>query len=210
LDHDKDLGERIPFDIRSSFTEPLLNMPSLHSLFSLSLLLQRVLCIQPQTISPNSTELPADTCATVERAYPHIEVAYYNSPVFRKTQSEYWNKACQYLNPSCIIYPADASEVSKIIDVIGANGEGFAVKGGGHMPNCGFASVERGPLIAFQRMKKVKYDREKQTVRVEPGARWQDVAEEMKVHGRTAVGGRSGHVGVPGYLLGGEFSRSDC
>jgi FAD/FMN-containing dehydrogenase len=159
-----------------------------------------------QPLSGNFTFDNPDTCVTIERAYPSIEVSYPYSSAYRTTSSEYWNKACTKLSPSCIVYPSSASDIAKIIDVLSANSEGFAIKGGGHMPNCGFNSVERGPLIALSKMKKIEYNAQKETVKIQPGNRWQDVAVELAKFKRAAVGGRVGHVGVPGYLLGGGLS----
>jgi FAD/FMN-containing dehydrogenase len=164
---------------------------------SLPLLL--LLLAPPSLCANNNTA--QDTCATVERAYPNIEVVYpYQSPYWA-VQSDYWNKACQKLNPSCIILPTSTGDVAKIIDVLSANQDGFAIKGGGHMPNCGFASVERGPLIALARMKRIEYSEETQVVSIGPGNRWHDVMAELGKQNRSVVGGRVGHVGVSGYML---------
>jgi FAD/FMN-containing dehydrogenase len=148
----------------------------------------------------------ADTCATVERAYSLIELAYPSSGPYRTAQLDYWNKGCQKLSPTCILFPRNADEVAKIIDILSANDEGFAIKSGGHMPNCGFSSVERGPLIAMARMKEFKYDSDTKTVKIGPGLRWQDVAVEIQKIRRGVVGGRVGRVGVGGYLLGGVYT----
>jgi FAD/FMN-containing dehydrogenase len=43
-------------------------------------------------------------------------------------------------------------------------------------------------------------------VSVGPGNRWRDVYNYLKPFGLAAVGGRVGHVGVPGLLLGGGIS----
>src|ERR1700748_2988307 len=76
-----------------------------------------------------------DTCATIERAYPSITVAYSTSSQFRQSQSDYWNKQASYMSPSCVLFPQNTRDVVRIIDVLGTNTEPFAIKGGGHMPN---------------------------------------------------------------------------
>jgi hypothetical protein len=53
-------------------------------------------------------------------------------------------------------------------------------------------------------MKKLEYDPKTESVKVGPGNRWQDVALALSKYNRNSVGGRMGHVGVPGLLLGGE------
>ena len=62
-----------------------------------------------------------------------------------------------------------------------------------------------GPVINLSKMKTLEYDMNTETVRIGPGNRWQDVAFGLSKYNRNAVGGRIGHVGVPGLLLGGEF-----
>jgi FAD/FMN-containing dehydrogenase len=57
-------------------------------------------------------------------------------------------------------------------------------------------------------MNKILYNLDTETVRVGPGNRWQDVAVALSRYNRNAVGGRIGHVGVPGLLLGGKVFRS--
>jgi FAD/FMN-containing dehydrogenase len=54
-------------------------------------------------------------------------------------------------------------------------------------------------------MNEATYQNSTQTARVGPGNRWQDVVKALSPYGRTVVGGRIGHVGVPGLLLGGKF-----
>jgi hypothetical protein len=91
----------------------------------------------------------ADTCRTVENAYKTIEVAKRGSPSYYASQNGYWNKALTKTKPTCVIYPANVRDAQRIIDVLGANTEQFAIKAGGLMPNpdfsrCGFA-VELDP-----------------------------------------------------------------
>jgi hypothetical protein len=80
-------------------------------------------------------EVLAETCTVVDVAYPSIEVAYPSSSAFSQSQSDYWNKASWYMTPTCILYPQNARDVARIVDILGTNNERFAIKGGGHMPN---------------------------------------------------------------------------
>lgn len=111
---------------------------------------------------------------------------------------------CAALKPTCIICPRNPKEVVSILDILHQNNETFAIKSGGHNPNKYFASVQGGPLISLEEVKEIEYQPETETVRVGSGARWQDVILELETVERVVVGGRMGHVGVGGYLLGGE------
>lgn len=118
----------------------------------------------------------------------------------------YWSTACKALKPSCVLLPESTEDVVDIVNLLHDSDEPFAVKSGGHNPNEYFASVEGGPLISMERLNEVTFDEEAQTVRVGPGNRWQDVQSALDGTGYTVAGGRIGHVGVGGLLLGGELS----
>jgi hypothetical protein len=80
-----------------------------------------------------------DTCRTVENAYKTLEVAKRGSQSYYKSQNDYWNKALTKTKPTCIIYPANVRDVQRVVDVLGANTENFAIKSGGLMPNAEFS-----------------------------------------------------------------------
>ncbi|KAL2112238.1 hypothetical protein VUR80DRAFT_8193 [Thermomyces stellatus] len=69
-----------------------------------------------------------------------------------------------------------------------------------------FSSVSGGPLISTERLNEVSLDKEAETVRVGPGNRWEDVIGALDGTGYTVPGGRVGHVGVGGLLLGNGLS----
>jgi FAD binding domain-containing protein len=64
--------------------------------------------------------------------------------------------------------------------------------------------VNDSPIIALRGLTQLKWDDATDTITVGAGMRWQHVAGECEKHGRMAVTGRMGHVGVPGLLLGGK------
>lgn len=112
---------------------------------------------------------------------------------------------CGRLKPSCILVPESPEELSIIVRALGENNETFAVKSGGHNPNRNFSSIDGGPLISLKRFNEINYDEASGTVRVGAGNRWTDVVKVLEPSGVTAVGGRIGHVGVGGYIVGGKF-----
>jgi FAD/FMN-containing dehydrogenase len=83
----------------------------------------------------------------------------------------------------------------------------FAVRGGGHMPIPGYNGIDNsGVLISSSNLTTLSLSSDKSIVSVGPGNRWRDVYAYLKPSGLAAVGGRVGHVGVPGLLLGGGIS----
>jgi len=63
-----------------------------------------------------------------------------------------------------------------------------------------------GVLISSSNLTTLSLSSDKSVVSVGPGNRWRDVYAYLKPSGLAAVGGRVGHVGVPGLLLGGGIS----
>ena len=100
--------------------------------------------------------------------------------------------------------PTTTEQVSTIVSTLLTNNETFAVKGGGHNPNVYYSSVNEGPLINLKGLNEVVYDSETSTAKVGPGNRWTDVVTALEPYNVTAVGGRIGHVGVGGYIVGGR------
>ncbi|KAL1593578.1 hypothetical protein SLS59_009275 [Nothophoma quercina] len=83
----------------------------------------------------------------------------------------------------------------------------FAVRGGGHMPIPGYNGIDNtGILLSSSNLTTLALSPDKFTVSVGPGNRWRDVYSYLAPSNLTAVGGRVGHVGVPGLLLGGGIS----
>lgn len=143
----------------------------------------------------------ADTCKAI-RSTTDIEVAAPSDPAYANRW--YWNAQCTALEPTCVLLPASTKEVEQIVSVLKDSDEDFAVKSGGHNPNVYFASVGGGPLISTEKLNEVTLDEEAKTVRIGPGNRWGDVIGALDGTGYTVPGGRVGHVGVGGLLLGSE------
>jgi FAD/FMN-containing dehydrogenase len=152
------------------------------------------------------------TCSQVQSTHPEIEIVFQGQPDYTSINNAYWSTACTAEKPSCIILPTSAQQLADILVILNQNNEPFAIKSGGHTPNC-YSSINGGPLIATKRMNQVLYDESSQTVRVGPGNRWMDVTEALLGTGVTVVGGRMGAAGVSGLMLGGIWifssQRSD-
>lgn len=104
--------------------------------------------------------------------------------------------------------PGSANEVSEIITTLLQNNEKFTVKSGGHNPNPTYSSVAGGPLINLKGLTEATYQPQSSTVRIGAGNGWSAVIKALQPYNVSVVGGRIGHVGVGGYLVGGECIAS--
>lgn len=75
------------------------------------------------------------------------------------------------------------------------------------MPIADYNGIDStGVLLSPSNLTTLALSSDKSRVSVGPGHRWGDVYAYLASSNLTAVGGRVGHVGVPGLLLGGGIS----
>ncbi|KAF4964243.1 hypothetical protein FSARC_7797 [Fusarium sarcochroum] len=131
-----------------------------------------------------------------------------NSEIYNATISGYWSIQESALQPSCVLRPATARDVSEALKII-SNIENcrFAIKGQGHAPAAGFANVDGGVTIDMTTLSSVSLQEDLSVVSVGAGAKWIDVYKHLNGSGVQVSGGRNGNVGVGGLLLGGGISH---
>jgi FAD/FMN-containing dehydrogenase len=117
-------------------------------------------------------------------------------------EESYWSNTAK-IAPACIVRPKSTEEVSSTIQALVAAKQKFAIRSGGHTPYAGAANIEGGVTIDLGLLNWTRFDEASETVDLGPGGRWGPVYEELRKHGRVVAGGRDGHVGVAGLLLGG-------
>lgn len=118
----------------------------------------------------------------------------------------YWS-ATTFNGPACVFVPRNAQQVSLAVTTMTLTLSKFAVRGGGHMPIPGYNGIDsNGILLSASNLTGLVLSTDKSTVSVGPGNRWGDVYTYLAPSNLAAVGGRVGHVGVPGLLLGGGIS----
>ncbi|KUI73940.1 Bifunctional solanapyrone synthase [Cytospora mali] len=116
-----------------------------------------------------------------------------------------WSEAC-WEQPTCIIRPRTAQDVSTALKIITQYDVKFAVRSGGHSPNPGFSSItEPGILIDLSGLNEITVSDDQKTVSIGPGQRWGNVYEALDPYNFTVLGGRIPHVGVGGLILGGGY-----
>ncbi|KAL2862921.1 FAD-binding oxidoreductase [Aspergillus lucknowensis] len=112
------------------------------------------------------------------------------------------------LGPACIIVPSSAEDVSTAVRTLAEAPDAiFAIHSGGHSPNVGFADTDQGVTIDLQLLSHVNVGGDGSIASVGPGARWLDVHKALDPLGLDVVGGKFGHVGVGGLILGGGISN---
>ncbi|KAH6655956.1 putative FAD-binding oxidoreductase [Truncatella angustata] len=114
--------------------------------------------------------------------------------------SENWS-ATATAHPACIVVPASAAEVQKIVELLVGEQVQFAIRSGGHSPSPGAANIDNGVLIDLADLNGITYDAASSTVVVGTGNRWNAVYTALDPYNVTVVGGRVVDVGVGGFLL---------
>ncbi|KAK3393905.1 FAD binding domain-containing protein [Podospora didyma] len=152
-------------------------------------------------------------CAALEQAGLGDLLYYAGEDEYSGTILSYYSKDVQDVKPSCILKPKTAQDVAKAIKVLNTK-EGrnwpVAIRSGGHAPYPS-NNAKDGVTIDLARLDSVKYKSCKGgtadgRVSIGSGARWGNVYSTLEPLGVMVGGGREGHVGVGGFLLGGGFS----
>ena len=113
------------------------------------------------------------------------------------------------LHPTCVFRPKSAEDVSKAVNILRDSGcTKFAVKGGGHNANVGWANIEDGVTIDMTSLNAVDVV-DNNVARVGGGAIWQNVYDVVEQRNLSVLGGRIGVVGVPGFTTGGEYMPNE-
>lgn len=119
----------------------------------------------------------------------------------------YWAVNVQ-LEPTCIIQPESVEDVSVAVKTLATAGGDlsckFAVRSGGHMTWAGANNIETGVTIDLSNMNSTIYDIDTGIASILPGSRWEAVYNTLDEYNVVVPGGRTGPVGVGGFLLGGK------
>ncbi|QRW20990.1 FAD-binding domain protein [Rhizoctonia solani] len=99
-----------------------------------------------------------------------------------------------------------SSDLSIALKILVEDDCEFAIRGGGHTPNPGWASTNSGVLISLSGLTAIQVSQDKQSVVIGAGNRWGDVYSKIGEYDVTVTGGRISPVGVSGFLLGGGLS----
>jgi FAD/FMN-containing dehydrogenase len=104
--------------------------------------------------------------------------------------------------PAAIVRVADASDVSRIVNVARETGAELAVRSGGHS-RAGFGTSEGGIVLDLSEMNAVEIDAEGRTAWAQAGMTAGDYTKATGEHGLATGLGDTASVGVGGITLGG-------
>ncbi|KZP16919.1 FAD-binding domain-containing protein [Athelia psychrophila] len=128
------------------------------------------------------------------------------NPLYQLSAKGAWNVFNQQDQPTCIVFPTNASDVVTAMKAIFLSNSNYAVRGGGHSAMPGWNTVENGVLIDFRQMTAYSYNPTSNTITMQPGVLWGNVYNGLSPQGVAPVGGRESDVGASGLLLGGGLS----
>ncbi|KAJ5817880.1 FAD-binding type 2 [Penicillium robsamsonii] len=144
-------------------------------------------------------------CSELEATALKSQVTYPNSAAYKTSIDSYWAENVK-LEPTCVVQPRTAKEVSLAVSTLVASDAGsckFAVRGGGHTTWAGASNIADGVTIDLSLMNTTTYNEKAGIASILPGSRWGAVYDTLAKYNVTVPGGRSNVVGVAGFLLGG-------
>ncbi|KAL5046068.1 hypothetical protein BDW71DRAFT_182712 [Aspergillus fruticulosus] len=134
------------------------------------------------------------------------KVSYPDSAAYNASISSYWSQQEQLVEPSCVLSPTSAKDVSIAMTILVPRSCRFAIRSGGHGALAGIANIEDGVTIDLGGLDAIQISPDASTVSVGPGQRWGDVYAALDARGVFVPGGRDSPVGVGGATLGGGFN----
>ena len=108
--------------------------------------------------------------------------------------------------PRFVVRCADVADVIACVNFARENGLLLSVRGGGHNV-AGFGTNDGGLVIDLSRMKGIRVDPEKRTVRAQGGCTWGDVDHATHAFGLATPSGVVSTTGVGGISLGGGIGH---
>jgi FAD/FMN-containing dehydrogenase len=112
-----------------------------------------------------------------------------------------WNSSIDR-RPSLIVRPRSARDVGTAVRFARSRDLPLAVRGGGHNLT-GYGTVDRGLLVEFPDMKRLRVDAGRGIAWAEPGLTWGEYGERVQADGFMTPAGDTASVGIPGLTLGG-------
>lgn len=127
---------------------------------------------------------------------------------YEKENSSYFSAFENELKPLFVAQPKSAAQAQGLIQalrplVISGDVQ-IAIRGAGHTPFAGSANIQNGVTIDLRGLKGITLSEDKSTVDIGVGETWTTVYTELERQGLTVPGARTGHIGVPGFILGGK------
>ncbi|KAI8215275.1 putative FAD-linked oxidoreductase [Colletotrichum sp. SAR 10_77] len=153
-------------------------------------------------------------CAALVHAGLSPQLYFSADSEYVQTLESYYDGAVQEVTPRCVFKPENTAQVATALRALSAEDGGcwsVAIRSGGHSPVPN-NNAQNGVTIDLGRLDSVTYREDQNAERgrgiasIGSGARWGDAYTELEKQGVMVTGGREGHVGVGGFLLGGGFA----
>jgi len=111
------------------------------------------------------------------------------------------------LRPRLIVRPTVVDDVAKGLKFAKEHELAFTIKGGGHSA-AGYCLNDGGMVMDMKHLKKISFNREKETITAEMGVIWRDLYNYMAATGTglIPIGGGCPTVAPPGFMQGGGYS----
>ena len=166
----------------------------------------------------NDASEPTMLTRSLASALPDSVIIPRDAVTFKQSMNSYWaEQECEVI-PASVVRPRNVQQLGKAIRILksgydeqakqagGMKAEGlFAVRGGGHSPVPGAASIKGGILVDLGHFCEVKPSEDGSSVGIGAGAKWSDISKALDPRGLAVVGGRNSAVGVGGLTLGGKL-----
>lgn len=139
------------------------------------------------------------------------KISFPSAAAYEESVASYWSVQNNDIDPICIVSPTATADVSLAVGSLHAASSfglecPFAVRGGGHTPWAGAATIANGIVIDLSAMKQVSVSKDRTITSAGPGARWIDAYLMLDAMGLAISGGRVASVGVGGLTTGGGMS----
>lgn len=131
---------------------------------------------------------------------------------YKTSTTSYFSKQEEEISPGCVVKPLNTNDVATAIKALASVYESshgsakFAVRGGGHTPWAGSASIQGGAVVDLTSIKAVTVNTPQTITSVGGGAKWSDVYSYLDSKNLAVSGGRAAQVGVGGLTLGGSLN----
>jgi FAD/FMN-containing dehydrogenase len=112
-----------------------------------------------------------------------------------------WNASIDR-HPSLIVRPRNERDVRAAVQFARNHDLPLAVRGGGHNLT-GYGTVDRGLVVEFSDMKRLRVDAGRGMAWAEPGLTWGEYGTRVQADGFMTPAGDTASVGIPGLTLGG-------
>lgn len=134
-------------------------------------------------------------------------VVFPGETAYTSSVGSYFSLKNSESQPACIVIPKSAENVSNAVNTLTHGADvwkdqcQFAIRGGGHTPYKGAASIDGGILIDLAHLPAQGLSSDRKTIVVSPGQTWDQVTEQLDPYDLSTLGARVAGVGVGGAVL---------